>query len=103
MLPPVNVGFTAETVRAELVLLATLLDADVPQGSDSYIVNANGTVTSDFIQVREFLVVLRPVRLTNTCPDGPLSLASCAGPRDPRVQRRVPDHENHGIRQWPTC
>lgn len=51
MLPPVNVGFTAETVRAELVLLATLLNAGVPQGSDSYIVNSNGTVTSDFIQV----------------------------------------------------
>lgn len=49
--PPINVGVTAETVRLELVALATALNADVPQGSDSYIVNNNGTVTSDFIQV----------------------------------------------------
>ncbi|KAF7190218.1 Alpha-ketoglutarate-dependent 2,4-dichlorophenoxyacetate dioxygenase [Pseudocercospora fuligena] len=50
--PLINTGVTAETVGAELVLLATLLNADVPQGSDSYIVNKNGTVTSDFIQMR---------------------------------------------------
>ena len=52
-LPPVNVGVTATTVRLELVGLATVLDAGVPQGSDSYIVNSNGTVTSDFIQVSQ--------------------------------------------------
>lgn len=49
--PPINTGVTADTVRAELVLLATVLDAGVPEGSDSYIVNQNGTVTADFIQV----------------------------------------------------
>lgn len=45
-----NVGVTAGTVRAELVALATALNADVPQGSDSYQVNANNTVTVDYIQ-----------------------------------------------------
>jgi len=47
---PANVGVTASSVRALLVVLATVLDADVPQGSDNYLVNANNTVTVDFIQ-----------------------------------------------------
>ena len=51
-LPPANVGVAAGTVRAELVALATVLNAGVPPGSVSYINNANGSVTSDFIQVR---------------------------------------------------
>lgn len=51
-LPPVNVGVTAGTVRLELVTLATVLNAGVPQGSDSYINNANGSVTVDYLQVR---------------------------------------------------
>lgn len=50
-LPPVNVGITADTVRLELVALATILNAGVPQGSGSYINNANGSVTVDYIQV----------------------------------------------------
>lgn len=47
----INVGFSAETVRTELVLLATALDAGVPPSSIHFINNGNGTVTSDFIQV----------------------------------------------------
>ncbi|CAK1356771.1 uncharacterized protein RHO25_009047 [Cercospora beticola] len=50
---PVNVGFTADTVRAELVALGTILDADVPGGPDNgatFTVNQNGTVTVDFVQ-----------------------------------------------------
>ena len=53
-LPPVNVGVTAATVRVDLVALATAINANVPGGETAgtdYIVNANGTVTSDFVQV----------------------------------------------------
>ncbi|KAF2482868.1 hypothetical protein BDY17DRAFT_309974 [Neohortaea acidophila] len=50
-LPPINVGVTAETVRAELVGLATVLFASVPGPNHAtYINNANGSVTADFIQ-----------------------------------------------------
>ena len=51
---PVNVGLTADTVRAELVALGTVLDAKVPGGpvnGANYTVNPNSTVTVDFIQV----------------------------------------------------
>ena len=48
---PANVGVTAATVRSELVVLATALNAGVPASSVRYIFNANGTATSDFIQV----------------------------------------------------
>lgn len=51
---PVNVGVTADTVRAELVALGTALDAGVPGGPDNganYTINPNSTVTVDFIQV----------------------------------------------------
>jgi hypothetical protein len=44
------VGVTAETIRKELVVLATALDAGVPQGSDQYTVSSNDTVTVDYIQ-----------------------------------------------------
>jgi hypothetical protein len=45
----VNVGVTADTVRAELVSLATVLNAGVK--NPHVYCNANGTATSDFIQV----------------------------------------------------
>ncbi|KAK4499754.1 hypothetical protein PRZ48_007940 [Zasmidium cellare] len=61
-LPPINVGITADTVRGELVALATILNAGVPQGSDSYIVNPNGTVTSDFIQTDRVALPSEQVR-----------------------------------------
>jgi hypothetical protein len=51
---PVKVGVTADTVRAELVALATVLDAEVENGPDAgatYTVNSNGTVTVDYVQV----------------------------------------------------
>lgn len=44
-------GTTASTIGTELVAPATALNADVPQGSDSYRVNANGTVTVDYVQI----------------------------------------------------
>ena len=50
-LPPINVGVTAGTVRAELVALGTALNARVPGGA-RYVQNADGTVTANFIQVR---------------------------------------------------
>lgn len=44
-----NVGVTADTVRSELVVLATALSAGV---KDAHVYcNANGTATSDFNQV----------------------------------------------------
>ena len=49
-LPPINVGVTAGTVRAELVALGTALNAKVPGGA-RYVQNADGTVTANFIQV----------------------------------------------------
>ncbi|KAK4621922.1 hypothetical protein CLAFUW4_06591 [Fulvia fulva] len=61
-LPPVNVGVTDSTVCLELVGLATVLDAGVPEGSDSYIVNSNGTVTSDFIQTDRLVLQAVHVR-----------------------------------------
>ena len=62
-LPPVNVGVTADTVRSELVGLATVLNAGVPAGSVQYIDNTNGTVTSDFVQVSHSFDVLKPLYL----------------------------------------
>ena len=50
----INVGVTAGTVRAELVVLATALNADVK--NPHVFCNANGTATSDFIQVMFFRV-----------------------------------------------
>lgn len=55
-LPPINVGVTADTVRQELVVLATVLNAGVPPNSVSYTNNANGSVTVDFIQVYRCLI-----------------------------------------------
>ena len=55
-LPPINVGVAADIIRAELVALATALNAKVPGGETAgtkYIVNANGTVTSDFVLVSQ--------------------------------------------------
>ncbi|CEJ87756.1 hypothetical protein VHEMI04505 [[Torrubiella] hemipterigena] len=46
----VPAGVDALTTRAVLVSLGTLLEAGVPQGSDHYSVNPNGTVTVDYIQ-----------------------------------------------------
>lgn len=51
-LPPVNVGVTAGTVRTELVALGTALGAAVPGNKATYIDNGDGSVTSNFIQVR---------------------------------------------------
>lgn len=62
----VNVGVTAETVRLELVALATALDAGVPKNSVHFINNANGTVTSDFIQVR-IVLLLEEYHAESTC------------------------------------
>ncbi|KAM3425770.1 hypothetical protein BST61_g7700 [Cercospora zeina] len=62
---PANVGFTAETVRAELVALATALDADVPGGPDDgavFTVNGNGTVTVDFVQTDRIVLPRVDVR-----------------------------------------
>ncbi|KAF2207251.1 hypothetical protein CERZMDRAFT_102536 [Cercospora zeae-maydis SCOH1-5] len=62
---PVNVGFTADTVRAELVALATVLDADVPGGPDDgavFTVNGNGTVTVDFVQTNRIVLPRVDVR-----------------------------------------
>ena len=59
---PVNVGITAETVRQELVVLAIALNAGVPQGSDHYLVNANGTVTVDYIQTNNIALPVVNVR-----------------------------------------
>lgn len=43
-------GVDATTTRAVLVGLGIVLDAGVPQGSDRYTVNGNGSVTVDYIQ-----------------------------------------------------
>lgn len=43
-------GVDATTTRVILVGLGKALDADVPRGSDHYMVNPNGTVTVDYIQ-----------------------------------------------------
>ena len=72
MTVPINVGVTADTVRAELVILATALNAGVPQGSDKYQVNANNTVTVDFIQTDRIALPRTHVREihridTSTC------------------------------------
>lgn len=40
----------ALSTRAVLVVLGAILEADVPQGSDHYTVNPNGTITVDYIQ-----------------------------------------------------
>ena len=49
MTAQVNVGVTADTVRSELVALATALNAGVKNAR--VYCNANGTATSDLIQV----------------------------------------------------
>ncbi|PPJ53942.1 hypothetical protein CBER1_05824 [Cercospora berteroae] len=62
---PVNVGFTADTVRAELVALGTILDADVPGGPDNgatFTVNRNGSVTKDFVQTNRIALPRVDVR-----------------------------------------
>lgn len=69
---PVNVGVTAETVRSELVVLATALNAGVPEGSDHYTVNPNNTVTVDYIQTNRIALPRVNVREihsidTSTC------------------------------------
>ena len=51
-LPPVNVGVTADTVRDELVVLGTVLNAAVPASSVSYSpLASDGSVTVTFVQV----------------------------------------------------
>lgn len=46
----VTAGVDALSTRAVLVVLGAILEADVPQGSDHYTVNPNGTITVDYIQ-----------------------------------------------------
>lgn len=46
----VPAGVNAFTTRAVLLILGRVLDAGVPEGSDHYTVNDNGTVTVDYIQ-----------------------------------------------------
>lgn len=46
----VPAGFNALTTRALLLVLGVVLDAGVPDGSDRYTVNSNGTVTVDYTQ-----------------------------------------------------
>ncbi|KAL8805681.1 MAG: hypothetical protein Q9182_001825 [Xanthomendoza sp. 2 TL-2023] len=53
-LPSVNAGLTADTVRVELVALATALDSGVPAQSVRYTDNRNGSVTVDYVQVGFF-------------------------------------------------
>lgn len=59
---PVTVGITAETLRLELVLLATALNAGVPMGSDNYTSNANRTVTVDSVQTDDLALQRVKVR-----------------------------------------
>ncbi|KAK4968344.1 hypothetical protein LTR42_009627 [Elasticomyces elasticus] len=65
-LPPVNVGVTADTVRAELVILATAINAGVPVGSDKYQVNSNNTVTVDYVQTDVIALPRSQVREIHT-------------------------------------
>ena len=79
MTVPINVGVTADTIRQELVVLATVLNAGVPAGSDTYICNANGTVTSDFIQTDQIALPMTHVREVHSFDDSQCEISKIIG------------------------
>lgn len=76
---PINVGVTADTVRTELVVLATALNAGVPQGSDSYTCNANGTVTVDYVQTDVVALPRSQVREIHSFDDEACQISNIIG------------------------
>lgn len=71
LLHPLNLS-SSDDLNIQLVVLATVLNADVPQGSDSYTVNANGSVTVDYIQTNRIALPQVDVREVHT-----FDLATC--------------------------
>lgn len=92
----VNVGVTADTVRAELVSLATVLNAGVK--NPHVYCNANGTATSDFIQVSatEHVEVVG----AHDSLDRSHRTAVRSRSRGTHVQFGLPDQDNHRVRSW---
>ncbi|KAK5696074.1 hypothetical protein LTR97_008494 [Elasticomyces elasticus] len=78
-LPPVNVGVTADTVRAELVILATAINAGVPVGSDKYQVNSNNTVTVDYVQTDVIALPRSQVREIHTIDPSTCQISNILG------------------------
>ncbi|EMC95532.1 hypothetical protein BAUCODRAFT_492943 [Baudoinia panamericana UAMH 10762] len=76
---PVNAGVTADTVRQELVILATVMNAGVPQGFDKYMCNANGTVTVDYVQTDFVALPMSQVREIHSFDDSTCQISKIVG------------------------